>query len=170
MPFLMADLGFGPAATGTVLGISALSAASAALLLHRVVRTVGIGDAITVAVALISGGYLFFGFGSAMPALIAGGVVSGFGIGLFIPGMNVLTVHLTDPARRGRAVAGLMTCLFLGQFVCPYVSRPVAEALGRPAMFQLLAGAFAVLSVVLAALRSRMSPGAGAPAEGVAAP
>lgn len=158
LPFHMTDLGFDAAATGLVMGCAAFVAAIAALLLQRLDARVGLGGVLILAAAALGVGFLFFGVGRSLGTILVGAVLSGAGVGLFLPSINLITVRLSSSAWRSRAVAGLMTFQFLGQFLCPYLTSPIADQIGRPGLFQLVAFSFgAILIVLLIARRAQTS-------------
>ena len=77
-----------------------------------------------------------------------------------MPTMSVWLLALTPEAYRGRAVGGLTTCIFLGQFFSPLVSAPISGAVGLAAMYGLGGAALLILALpfLLGASRGSFTP------------
>ena len=102
-------------------------------------------------------GLIFFAFGinHAMLALtnnysvaIIALLIGGLGIGLFPPNNSVWLASVTPPTLRGRAVGGMTSALFLGQFFTPIFTQPITRQIGLAGTFA-VAGAISVLVVAL---------------------
>ena len=65
-----------------------------------------------------------------------------------MPNLNVWLSNEVPNVLRGRALGGLTTFMFLGQFLSPIVSQPVSQALGMTATY----GLAGVVLVVAASL------------------
>ena len=76
-------------------------------------------------------------------------LISGIGLGLLLPNLNVWVVSVIPPATRGRAVGGLTTFIFLGQFLSPIATQPVAQQIGLAGAYIVGAGTMLLLAVVL---------------------
>ncbi len=72
-------------------------------------------------------GYCFFSFANGPGQIFAGLLVSGAGMGLFIPNTTVWLVSLVKPEIRGRSVGILSASLFLGQFFSPIAVQPLVS-------------------------------------------
>ncbi len=99
---------------------------------------------------LITAGFLLTGVGYGALgqaggwALIAVGmVIGGVGFGLVVPALNVWIADEAPPLLRGRILSGLTTSIFLGQFLSPIISQPLAERYGLSATY-VFAGALLV--------------------------
>lgn len=66
-------------------------------------------------------------------------------LGLLTPNLNVWTTITVPAALRGRALGGLTTCLFLGQFLSPIVTQPLNQAIN-------LAGTYGLVGIVITVL------------------
>lgn len=134
LPFLLDDLGSGPAATGALISASMLTSVGGALVFPRLRLT---STMITVvSVALLGAGWLLVGTLGTVPGVLAGLLVGGAGVGLVVPNLNLRLSRLARPEQRGRVLSGLVTGIFLGQFLSPPVVQPLVHATG-------IAGAFA---------------------------
>lgn len=135
LPFLLRELGIGPAATGAVIAGSTVTGAAGALVFPMVRRRFG-GAAITAAsVALLGAGWVVIGTAGTTALVVTGLLVGGTGVGLAVPNLNLRLTELAPPERRGSVLSGLVAAVFLGQFLSPLAAQPLIEVAG-------VAGAF----------------------------
>ena len=73
----------------------------------------------------------------------------GIGLGLIMPNLNVWASNEVPNALRGRALGGLTTFMFLGQFLSPIASLPVTETFGLTATYGLAGVLLAVVATIL---------------------
>lgn len=76
-------------------------------------------------------------------------IPTGLGLGLLMPNLNVWTSTEVSDKLRGRALGGLTTFFFLGQFLSPIASQPISQAVGLTATYGLAGVFLLVLGVVL---------------------
>jgi MFS family permease len=101
---------------------------------------------LTLAFALIGTGYLLIAIASGWAVIVPGLLLAGVGLGLLIPNLNVWLASASPPELRGRVLGGLMTAMFLGQFLSPIAGQPVSTAVGMGGAF--LSAAVLVLLMV----------------------
>ncbi len=89
---------------------------------------------------LIAIGYYLLSRAGSYEVLIIGSMVSGFGVGFFLPNINLWVVGMGSMAQRGMLVSGLMSCIFIGQFLCPILTTPIVQQHGVPLLFRWTAG------------------------------
>lgn len=94
-------------------------------------------------------GYFIIGSSITYVSILLGLLISGMGLGLLLPNLNVWLVSAIRPAIRGRAVAGLTTVVFLGQFLSPIVTQPTIRQIGLPGAFVASGGAMLFLALML---------------------
>ena len=75
-------------------------------------------------------GYIGIGLVSSYWLMLVVLILIGIGLGLIMPNPNVWTSNEVPSAMRGRALGGLTTFMFLGQFLSPIASAPVTNAVG----------------------------------------
>ncbi|MEV6276733.1 MFS transporter [Nocardia sp. NPDC051832] len=125
LPFLLAELGTGPAVAGAVIAATTLSSAAGALAFPRL-RARWTPSVITAAsVALLGLGWVLVGTAHTVAQVVAGLLVGGFGVGLAVPNLNLRLSDLAPAAHRGRILSGLVTGIFLGQFLSPLIVQPL---------------------------------------------
>jgi MFS family permease len=100
-------------------------------------------------------GYLVIFLGGSYVASVAGLFVSGIGLGLLLPNMNLWLVSLAPASLRGRAVGGLTMLVFFGQFMSPILFRPVENTVGLLGGFAVAAGIFLLLAAIFFAAGRR---------------
>lgn len=100
-------------------------------------------------------GYGLIGLANGYAMILLGLAIAGFGLGLVVPNMNLCLTSITPGVLRGRALGGLTTCFFLGQFISPLISQPLGQMVGL-GMAYILAGALVVvLAFVTLAVMAR---------------
>ncbi|WP_017624805.1 MFS transporter [Nocardiopsis chromatogenes] len=154
LPFLLSGHGSGPALTGAVIAGSTLTSALGALAFPALRRRLAPAAITALGVALLGAGWLLVGTAGAVGAvgpvaLIAAGLlVSGAGVGITVPDLNLRLSELAHPERRGRVLSGLVTAVFLGQFLSPLIVQPLIRTTGLAAAFTWTGGALAAGAAV----------------------
>lgn len=93
-------------------------------------------------------GYGLLGLATGYPIVLLGLAITGFGLGLLVPNMNLCLASITPSALRGRVLGSWTTCFFLGQFLSPLLSQPLANWLGLGKTFQLTGGGLIGLGLI----------------------
>lgn len=143
VPFRLESLGIGPAVVGVVLAGSTLSGLLGGLMFPVVRKRLRFTGIMTVSLALLGAGWLLVGSTGTVFGTAAGLLVGGTGVGLSVPNVTLRLSELASPAWRGRVLSGLVTGIFLGQFLSPLAVQPLIEAIG-------VGGAFTVAGIVMA--------------------
>ena len=151
IPFYLPDLGYSSTRlAGVALSVSSLGIALGSMSygrLREVVKT----PAAAFAVAYAIGAVGFAGIASATgpPWIFPALLLSGAGTGLMFVNGSVWVIESVGAEIRGRVVGGLTSCLFLGQFLSPFISQPIGSAYslahtyaGAAAYFTLISAAF----------------------------
>lgn len=131
LPFLLRDLGAGPAVIGAVVAGSTLTSVVGALAFPKLPK----GRMTAAGIALLGAGWLLIGYGDDVWMVTAGLLVGGFGVGLVVPNLNLQLANAASPAVRGRVLSGLVAGIFLGQFLSPVVIAPLVQTVGIAAAF-----------------------------------
>lgn len=142
LPFLMTDLGdISNSQIGLALAVSALVAGIVSLLYPRVKQRLSFQGINAVVFLTIGLGSVIIAVSSDYVGILLGLVGVGIGIGLMLPNFNLWLLTIIPSAARGRAVGGITTAFFLGQFLSPIAIQPIVSQAG-------LSGAFAVAGVI----------------------
>jgi len=165
LPFLLERVGkAGPAAIGGVMAGSTLSSAVISLFYRSIRNRLSSAAVYGWAFLLMGLGYLGFPLADSVAAVLGAALLSGFGVGMLMPNLNADTVSAVATPLRGRVVGGLVICMCLGQFLCPLLTQPLAEARGEGAAFGWMGGALLLAVCAFAvAGRFRSAEGMGVP-------
>ncbi|GAA2114224.1 MFS transporter [Streptomyces synnematoformans] len=160
LPFLLRSHGSGPAAAGAVIAGSTLSSAAGALAFPALRRRLTPTVITTAGIGLLGAGWLLVGTAPGVAQIAAGLLVGGLGVGLVVPNLNLRLSEIAHPHRRGRVLSGLVTGIFLGQFLSPLAVQPLIQSTGIAAAFTWTGTALAAAAALTAitALPTRTSP------------
>jgi MFS family permease len=84
---------------------------------------------VVLAFAIAGLGYLSIALATSYNLVLLGLIVAGLGFGLLMPNLNVWLSSIIPDVLRGRALGGLTTFFFLGQFLSPIISQPITNSL-----------------------------------------
>lgn len=99
------------------------------------------------ALATMAAGYALIGLADVLPVLLAGVALAGLGLGATMPGLSDWLTAQAGVAGRAGAVGALTSAIFLGQFLSPVASQPLAARMGLEAVYLLAAAGLAGLAV-----------------------
>lgn len=136
IPFYLETLlGAGPTISGMAIAVSTLFGMVTSLTYGRIRARIGYLPILGLNFGLMGAGYLFIGMGSSYLTVLTGLAICGLGMGLMFPNLNVWLTSETPVVMRGRAVGGLTTAVFLGQFISPIAGQPVVTGFGLGTLF-----------------------------------
>ena len=147
-----------PRAAGVVMGAMMFSAALTSVISGWTRPWLGrIGTPVT-GYLLLAAGFGGLATGHSLGLAMASTALIGAGLGFCMPTFVTTALNVT-PARRRGLVTGLITAaIFLGQFLSPLASQPLATHLGYAGAFRIGALAFVALAVVLTVALRRRPP------------
>ncbi|MEO0704417.1 MAG: MFS transporter [Cyanobacteria bacterium J06649_5] len=149
LPFYLKQLtGAGASQTGLAIAFSVLFSALASMSYSRLKKRLSFIKILAISFGLIGLGYAGIGLVSSYWLVMMVLIPTGVGLGLMMPNLNVWTANEVPDALRGRALGGLTTFMFLGQFLSPIVSQPARQSLGMTATY----GSVGISLIVLSAL------------------
>lgn len=102
---------------------------------------------LAIAFLLMGMGYVGIGLVDSYGLVLLVLVPAGLGLGLLMPNLSVWTATEAPELLRGRALGGLTTFFFLGQFLSPVVSQPLRATAGLAATYGLTGTLLVVLGV-----------------------
>ena len=153
LPFYLVDLtGAGPATSGLAIALVNVVGVVVSLNFGRIRARLPFTVIAVVIFVAIAAGLGLVGVASSLPLVLLGLAVAGLGTGLLLPALNSWIAHGTPAALRGRALGVLSTAVYLGQFVSPLASQPVARASSVGSAFEAAAALSVVVAVVIAVL------------------
>ncbi|MGB3515236.1 MAG: MFS transporter [Elainellaceae cyanobacterium] len=149
LPFYLEQLsGASATQSGMAIALVTLFAAIASMNYGKIKQQFNYVTILAVAFILMGLGYVGVGLVSNYGLILMALVPAGLGLGLLTPNLNVWTTVTVPMALRGRALGGLTTCIFLGQFLSPIVTQPLSQAVNLAATYALAGIAIAVLGVL----------------------
>jgi len=90
-------------------------------------------------------GFLLVFLGKSIVTVMLAFIITGAGSGFFMPNASLCLMHISPPTLRGRAIGGMVSAAFLGQFLSPLAFEPVLQATSLSESF--LWGAIASLGI-----------------------
>jgi MFS family permease len=167
LPFYLQTLGVTKATqSGLAIAFSTLFSSLSSIAYGKLKQRLDFLSILIISLVLIGLGYVVVGFANSYGQVLVGLPIAGLGLGLLMPNLNVWVSAEVPDAFRGRALGGLTTFFFLGQFLSPIVSQPFNQQVGLAATYSLagvlllvVAGAFlGVKRQMCALLTSSPSP------------
>lgn len=156
LPFLLRDLGVNaPSAAGLIIGAGNVAMIAMALLYPRFgtgFRPYTIYAMIFATTAL---GFGLIAAATSWPLVVLGSAIAGAGYGWLFPVNNIILMERASEAVRGRAAGFHTTTIFLGQFLSPLISGPIASQSSTAGAFGWFAAASIGIATAFAILKMR---------------
>lgn len=146
----------GPTASGLAIAVSTLFGTITALSFGRIRIRMGNIPILGLTFGLMGVGYVIISLADSYGFILGGLAICGLGMGLMFPNLNVWLTTEVAQAIRGRAVGGLTTAVFLGQFLSPLLSQPMGIAFGLKATFLLAGVVLIVCSLTFVVFRRQI--------------
>jgi len=108
----------------------------------------------SIAFLLLGLGFLIISLSLSYYQFILGLMIGGLGMGVLLPNLSVWVVSSVPQEVRGRAIGGLATAIFLGQFFSPIISQPIIEELDMHRGFALAGMVMMLLALLFTFIRS----------------
>lgn len=157
MPYVLKGLGLSGAVIGLAMSTQTLASVLISSNYHRFKRRVSFPTIYALSFSLMTIGYLIVAAGSTLWVFILGFVVSGFGVGFFMPSTNLWAMSLVPAAIRGKIVGRVSAAIFVGIFLCPIIIQPVVARYSPSTAFAGAAMVTSVLFVLVLALKGKLS-------------
>jgi MFS family permease len=159
LSFLLADIGIhSPRAISHVAVMGSLASMAGSVLYAYAGPRLGIRGNYTVGAVLLGGGVAVVGLSySALLASIGAGI-TGLGAGWVAPHLSRLVLDRAPEAARGRAVGLNFSAIYFGDFINPYVVRPLTLALGIHKAFILIGATVALTGLQIFVRRRPAAP------------
>ena len=131
IPFLLKDQGTtSNALIGLAISVATISGAITSMNYARFKKRLSFGLIYILAFSAMAIGYIIIGIASQYWLVTLGIGICGLGMGLYLPNGNLWLMQVTPFSRRGRAIGGLTSSLFLGQFMSPILIAPLITLTG----------------------------------------
>lgn len=140
---------------GFALSLQTLSSVFVALQYQRLKARYSFQGIFGLVFLILGISHLILAFSPAYTIVIIGLLISGLGIGLFAPNSSGWLASVASAEVRGKAVGGMTSVGFLGQFFSPIFTQPFVDQIGLPAMFGVAAAVALLFAVVFAVTVAR---------------
>lgn len=131
LPFYLQQFGqFSSRDIGIAIAATTLANAISSLQYGKLKARLSFIQILVVLYGLMGMGYWIVASSRSYGVLLGGQLLVGFGLGFAMPNMNAWLNAKTPVAFRGKALGGLTTSMFLGQFLCPILTQPLVDRLG----------------------------------------
>ena len=111
---------------------------------------------VVVAFGVAAMGYLIIGLAANYNLVLLGLIVAGLGFGLLMPNLNVWLSSMIPDTLRGKALGGLTTFFFLGQFLSPIVSQPITNIVGLDRTYMTTGVLLLIIAIVFRVLKNQI--------------
>jgi MFS family permease len=133
-----------------------LASAIASLRYGFVKERLGFVSIVVISFSVAAAGYLIIGIADSYNMVLIGLIIAGFGFGLLMPNLNVWLASIIPDVLRGRALGGLTTFFFLGQFLSPLVSQPITNAIGLAKTYSFIGVCLLVVAIAFLTLKKQI--------------
>lgn len=155
LPFYLKEIGVvRQSLVGISLAINALGGVLGSLFFSRIKQKINHSTVFSIGFLLMSIGYLVTGYTLIFSIVVIAMFVAGLGFGLMLPNMNLWVIQLTKVEVRGKNIGVLTTCVFLGQFLSPFMVEPLTSIMNLSTVFSLAGGSMILLSVAFIILNN----------------
>ena len=156
--YLSANNEISSSQVGLALSLQTLSSVFFALQYQRLKARYSFSAIFSLIFLTFSLNHFIVSFSSGYVIAIVGLLIGGVGIGLFAPINSSWLASIAPAELRGKAVGGMTSMLFLGQFFSPVITQPFIYQVGLAATFA-VAGVFALLITLLFAVSAAKQKG-----------
>jgi MFS family permease len=145
-----------PTQSGMAIALCTLFSAIASITYGKLKQHLEFVSFLPLIFGLMGIGYLLIGQSSNWAQVLVGLAIAGMGLGILMPNMSVWLSQVVPDQMRGRALGGLSTAMFLGQFLSPIVTQPLTKITGLGGIYALTGGLLTLVALGFAILRSRL--------------
>ncbi|AFY91825.1 MFS transporter [Chamaesiphon minutus] len=145
-----------PSQSGLAIALCTLFSALASVTYGKLKQRMEFITFLPIIFGLMGIGYLLIGQSTNWLQVLTGLAIAGMGLGILMPNMTVWLSTTVPDAVRGRALGGLSTAMFLGQFLSPIVTQPFTKPLGFGGVYALTGGILIVVALAFAVFKSQV--------------
>ncbi|MGD2182047.1 MFS transporter [Lusitaniella coriacea] len=150
LPFYLKQIANADATrSGLAIALSTFFSAISSLNYGKIKQHFNFISILALAFGLMGLGYVGIGIANAYWLVLLVLIPAGLGLGLLMPNLNVWTSQEVPDNLRGRALGGLTTFFFLGQFLSPIVTQPISQNVGLAKTYGLSGILLVVLGLML---------------------
>ena len=104
-------------------------------------------NVLAMAFSLACVGHIIVAVAPSIKFIVLGLGVSGLGFGLLFPNCKVWVTKTVNAEIRGRALGGLTTAFYIGEFLSPFASQTAVQWVGAGGTYALASGILGVVAV-----------------------
>jgi MFS family permease len=157
LPFFLENLVQAlPSQSGMAIALCTLFSAIASVTYGKLKRRMEFVTFLPMIFGFMGIGYLLIGQSSSWLQVLTGLAISGMGLGILMPNMTVWLSTAVPDTMRGRALGGLSTAMFLGQFLSPIVTQPLTKTLGLGGGYAITGGVLVLVALGFAVFKSQV--------------
>ncbi len=157
LPFLLETLFQAPPTqSGLAIALCTLFSSIASVSYGKLKQKIDFATFLPIIFACMGIGYLLIGQGTIWLQILVGLSLTGVSLGLLMPNMNVWLSSIVPDNLRGRALGGLSTALFLGQFLSPILSQPLVINTSLSFTYAVFGGILFLIALLFTFLKSRL--------------
>jgi MFS family permease len=145
-----------PSQSGLAIALCTLFSALASVTYGKLKQRMEFITFLPIIFGLMGIGYLIIGQAANWLQVLTGLAIAGMGLGILMPNMTVWLSTAVPDAVRGRALGGLSTAMFLGQFLSPIVTQPFTKTFGLGGVYALTGGILVVVALAFAIFKSQV--------------
>ncbi|MEO1183688.1 MAG: MFS transporter [Cyanobacteria bacterium J06636_27] len=143
-----------PQQIGNAVACCNLFCVTAALFYGKLRNKLDFVSILPIIFGLLGTGCCIIGSANSYILVLFGLAIAGLGLGLLIPNMTVWISAVVPETIRGRAIGGLSTALFLGQFLSPIISQPVSLRFGLSFTYIYAGSLLLIIAIIFCVLRT----------------
>jgi MFS family permease len=157
LPFFLENLVKAvPSQSGMAIAVGTLFSAIASITYGKLKQRMDFVTFLPIIFGLMGIGHLLIGQSSDWAQVLTGLAISGTGLGILMPNMSVWLITAVPDAVRGRALGGLSTAMFLGQFLSQIVTQPFTKTLGLGGVYALTGGVLVIMGLGFAIFKPQV--------------
>ncbi|MBW4495614.1 MAG: MFS transporter [Oscillatoria princeps RMCB-10] len=166
LPFYLKSLtNAGAAESGLAIAFLNFFSGFASIAYGKIKQRLAFIRILNLSLGLYGIGYCIIGFAGSYGWIVAGLAIAGLGLGLLMPNLTVWLSGEVPVAIRGRALGGLTTFMFLGQFLSPVFSQPLSQQVGLPVTYSAAGGLLLLLALALLGMKQQVMAWVASPAK-----
>jgi MFS family permease len=157
LPFFLTQLVQAiPSQSGMAIALCTLFSAVASVAYGKLKQRLEFVSFLPLIFGLMGIGYLLIGQSGEWAQVLVGLAIAGLGLGVLMPNMSVWLSSIVSDETRGRALGGLSTAMFLGQFISPIVAQPLTKVMGLGQIYALTGGMLTIVALGFAVFKSQI--------------
>jgi MFS family permease len=146
-----------PQQSGIAIACCTLFSATASLFYGKLRAKLDFVSILPIIFGLLGIGYGIIGLVNSYILVLFGLAIAGLGLGLLMPNMTVWVSAAVPDAIRGRALGGLSTALFLGQFLSPIITQPISLKIGLGSTYSYAGALLLIVGIVFFVMRQQVT-------------